>query len=279
MFDALKKELFYQYRSMRLGYGFLAKRFIHCNLQVTYRCNFKCDICDFWKTPHRSEDELTLDNIRSIARKLNELGTLIVSIAGGEPLMRNDLIDIISILNSYNHFPILITNGSLITDEYAKDIHRAGLQEISVSVDYADPNKHDAMRHMPGAWDHAVEALRLLLKHRPDRRRRIHMISVLMDDNLDDIEPLIHIAKEIGVTYMVNLYSWNRGQKQRRLPDCSVTERLLDLKKKYPQFITLTTYLEHFDKAIAEAGSETVRLAVFFLISIIKEMCHAVRKC
>jgi hypothetical protein len=53
---------------------------------------------------------------------------------------------------------------------------------------------------------------------------------------------------------MVNLYSWNRGTKSPRLPDRSVTEYLLGLKRKYPEFVTLTTYLEHLDQAIAEGG-------------------------
>jgi hypothetical protein len=53
---------------------------------------------------------------------------------------------------------------------------------------------------------------------------------------------------------MVNLYSWNRGTKARRLPDHSVTEHLLGLKRKYPEFVTLTTYIEHLDRAIAEGG-------------------------
>jgi radical SAM protein with 4Fe4S-binding SPASM domain len=80
------------------------------------------------------------------------------------------------------------------------------------------------------------------------------MISVLMDDNLDEVEPLIELSREIGVTYMVNLYSWNRGTKARRLPDRSVSEYLLGLKHKYPEFVNLTTYLEHFDQAISEGG-------------------------
>ena len=123
----------------------------------------------------------------------------------------------------------------------ARDILRAGLQEISVSVDYPDPARHDAQRGCPGLWERAVRALELFHKNRPDRRNRVHMISVLMDDNLDDVEPLIQLSREIGVTYMVNLYSWNRGTKARRLPDRSVTEHLLGLKRKYPEFVTLTT--------------------------------------
>ena len=254
MLRTAKQELHYQYRSMRLAWGLLQRRLIHCNLQVTYRCNFTCEICDFWKTEHDPANELSLEDIRVIGRKLNRLGTIIISLAGGEPLIREDLFNIIEVLNQENHFPILITNGWFVNESLARDIHRAGLQEISVSVDYADPARHDAQRGMKGSWNRAMRALELLHKHRPNRRNRVHMISVLMDDNLEDIEPMIKLARDIGVTYMVNLYSWNRGTKVRRLPGGRVGEYLLALKRKYPEFITLSSYLERLDEAIAEGG-------------------------
>ena len=250
----MRAEMNYQYRCLRLSLGFLLKRFIHCNLQLTYRCNFKCQICDFWKTEHDRAGELTVNQIRHIGVQLNKLGTLIVSLAGGEPLMRDDLCEIIGVLKQANHFPILITNGWFVDDLRAREIQAAGLQEISVSVDYRDPAKHDAQRGLPGAWDRAVNALQLLLKHRKDRRNRVHMISVLMDDNLEEIEPLIKLSRELGVTYMVNLYSWNRGAKARRAPEERVAAQLLELKRRYPEFVTLTTYIEHLDQAIAEGG-------------------------
>ncbi|PKK91858.1 MAG: hypothetical protein CVV64_00065 [Candidatus Wallbacteria bacterium HGW-Wallbacteria-1] len=254
MTNNILKELHYQYRCLRLGLGFITGRFIHCNLQLTYRCNFKCRICDFWKTGHSTENELSLAQIKTIGNKLNTLGTLIVSLAGGEPLERKDIIDIIRILNECNHFPILITNGWYVTPELSRDLLNAGLQEISVSLDYISPEKHDAQRGMAGSWNRAVNALEMLNKARTDKRNRVHMISVLMDDNLDDIEELIKLARDIGVTYMVNLYSWNRGTKKPRLPGRNVTDHLLNLKRKYPEFITLTSYLEQMDKAISEGG-------------------------
>jgi hypothetical protein len=53
-----RRELHYQHRCLRLAWGFLRGRFIHCNLQLTYRCNFQCQICDFWKEPHDPADEV-----------------------------------------------------------------------------------------------------------------------------------------------------------------------------------------------------------------------------
>jgi MoaA/NifB/PqqE/SkfB family radical SAM enzyme len=254
MLERFERGAHYSYRSARLVRNMVSGRPIHCNLQVTYRCNFKCAICDFWKSEHEKAEELTLLDVRQIGRKLNELGTLIVSLAGGEPLIREDLCDVIRILNQENHFPILITNGWFVNESLAKDLSGAGLQEISVSVDYANPGKHDAQRGMKGSWERAIRALELLNRHRTSRTNRVHMITVLMDDNLDEIEPLIQLARDLGVTYMVNLYSWNRGTKARRLPGQSVTARLLDLKRKYKEFISLTSYLEHMDQAIADGG-------------------------
>jgi MoaA/NifB/PqqE/SkfB family radical SAM enzyme len=252
--NRLTSELHYQYRCMRLAWGFLSGRFIHCNLQVTYRCGFKCQICDFWKTEHRAEEELTLDDVRLIGRKLKRLGALIVSLAGGEPMAREDLSQIAGILRDSGHFPIMITNGWYVTPESAGNLMKAGLQEVSVSIDYRDAARHDAQRGAPGAWERGVEALRLLHRHRVDKRQRVHLISVLMDDNLDEIEPLILLSRELGVTYMVNLYSWNRGEKPRRAPHQQLTQRLLELKAKYPEFVTLTTYIEKLDQAVAEGG-------------------------
>jgi MoaA/NifB/PqqE/SkfB family radical SAM enzyme len=80
------------------------------------------------------------------------------------------------------------------------------------------------------------------------------MISVLMDDNLEDIEKLLRLARDIGVTYYVNLYSSGRGTKSPRLPGSEVQHHLLDLKRRYPEFVSLTSYIESFDRAIREGG-------------------------
>jgi MoaA/NifB/PqqE/SkfB family radical SAM enzyme len=252
--SAFGRRLHYPYRCLRLGLGLLTGRFIHCNLQVTYRCNFRCRICDFWKPAYQTAEELSLEDIRVIGRKLDRLGTLIVSLAGGEPLIRRDLCDVIAVLAGCNHFPILITNGWFVEEPLARDMFRAGLQEISVSVDYRDPDAHDAQRGRRGAWERAIRALELLNRARPHRRVRVHMISVLMDDNLEDVEELIKLSRDLGVTYMVNLYSSNRGTKRPRLPGTNVTDRLLALKAEYPEFISLTSYIERFDQAIVAGG-------------------------
>ena len=120
------------------------------------------------------------------------------------------------------------------------------MTEVSISVDYADPAKHDEQRGMKGAFARAIDAIAALAENRVSPDQRVHMISVVMDDNLDDIEKLIKLSREIGVTYLVTLYSDGRGKKLPRLHMKQVGEHLLKLRRKYEDFLSLPRYLERY---------------------------------
>lgn len=262
--NTLKEKIHYAGRSAGLVKNLLTGGYIHCNIQLTHRCNFKCQICDFWKVEHQKEKELNLREIEIISEKLSRFGTLAVSLAGGEPTLREDLESIIGII-ARHHFPIMITNGWFINNENAGRLWQAGLQEISVSLDYAVKEKHDAMRNKQGAFDRAVHALDILNRERPSKRNRVHMISVLMEDNIDEVEDMIRLARDLGITYMVNLYSFQRGKKSERLPRKEVSEHLLMLKMKYPNFVSLSSYIKGFDMAINNGGIGGCKAGKYFM--------------
>jgi MoaA/NifB/PqqE/SkfB family radical SAM enzyme len=238
---------------LNFSYSFSRKRLVHLNLQILYQCNFQCKICDFWGEPYKSMPMLSAADVRTIVEKLRSIGPMIVSIGGGEPLLHPDLLDIIRILKQH-HFPVMICNGWYITPELARELFRAGLYEISVSLDYASPEKHDALRGMPGAFERACYALTTLMECRVSPDQRVHMIAVVMDDNLDQIESLIQLARKLGVTFLVTLYSHGRGSKSPRPAQRNVSADLLELKRKYPDFVALRGYLARFSAA-SNAGT------------------------
>ncbi len=238
----------------RLLQRFVAAKPFLCNWQITYRCNFTCDICTFWRQPHSSSEELTAQQISEIGQKLKPLAPLIISVAGGEPLLRRDLPEITRAL-SRDHYFTLITNGWLMTRPLARSLYEAGLQDIHVSIDYADASKHDAQRRREGAFRKAIEAVEILRDARPDRRHRVHIMGVLLDDNVDQIEGLVLLARELGVSFELSLYSHRRGRKPARLPRQKVSAMLRDLKSRYPAtFVSLDDYLANFDRAIENDG-------------------------
>ncbi len=230
-------------------YSILRKRMIHLNLQLLYDCNYKCKICDFWKQEYDDSQKLSLEQIRIIADKIKVLGPQIISIGGGEPLMHKDIVDITSVLAEDN-FPVMICNGWFVTSEIARDLFNAGMYEVSISVDYVDAEKHDAQRGRKGAFDRAVKALEILKENRTASHQRVHMISVVMEDNLDQIEDLIKLAKDIGVTYLVTLYSDNRGKKNKQFDGRDISAHLLGLKAKYKDFLSLPGYISGFSDAV-----------------------------
>jgi len=237
-------------KTLRYCGSFLRKSLVHLNLQITYRCNFKCRICDFWNEPYTQMTDLTAEHAEVISDKLARgIGPLIVSIGGGEPMMHRELPQIVRALAKH-HFPVMICNGWFITPEKARELFASGLYEISVSVDYASAAKHDAQRGVDGAFDRAIAALEVLHANRQRSNQRVHMISVVMDDNLDEIEPLIRLSEKIGVTYLVTMYSSNRGAKENKASHAGVSKHLLELQKRYPRFVALRDYIGRFDQAM-----------------------------
>jgi len=232
-----------------LLYSGLRQRLIHLNMQILYQCNFRCAICDFWKPPFTDMPRLSLEQTRVIAEKLRPLGPQFISLGGGEPLMHKELFDIIRVLAKDN-FPVMICNGWYMTPEKARRLFEAGLYEVSVSVDYASAEKHDAQRNKPGAFERALGALAMLRDNRVHPDQRVHMISVVMEDNIDEIEPLVKMSKDMGITYLLTFYSDSRGRKEARVQPAEIARRLLDIQKRYPEFVSLPEYLSRF----AEAG-------------------------
>lgn len=236
-------------KDIRFCYSLVRKKMLHINLQLLYQCNFKCKICDFWKEPYLDATKLTLENVKIIADKIKYFGPLMVSIGGGEPLLHNQVFEMTEVL-AKNNYPLMICNGWYVTPENAKSLFKAGMHEVSISVDYADPKKHDEQRGKSGAFDRAVKALKTLNENRVHPHQRVHMISVVMEDNVDEIEELILLAKKIGVTYLVTLYSDSRGKKECKSNMNDVSQKLLALKKKHKEFISIPAYLAKFSEAI-----------------------------
>ena len=239
-------------KRLRFVWAFITHGLIHTNLQILYQCNFKCKICDFWKIPDFSS-AITAEQIEIVSKKLHKIAPQIVSIGGGEPLLHKEIVLIVKHLAKY-HFPVMISNGWYITPELARTLFEAGIYEISVSVDYADPRKHDEMRGKEGAFDRAINALQILQDNRKYSFQRVHMISVVMEDNIGDIEKLILLCRSMGITYLVSLYSDSRGAKTSRLVSQKVSRHLLALKKKYKEFVSLYGYVAQFSESVQRGG-------------------------
>jgi len=194
--------------------------------------------------------EQTIEQIRQGSRKLARLGSLLISVAGGEPLVRPDVAEIVRTIAEF-HLPFLTTNGYLATKELARALFAAGLWGVSVSIDYADPQRHDKARGMRGAFDRAVRALDYFAEARQYDWQRVNLMCVLLHDNLDDVEPLIELAARHGAYFMIQPYGVRKTGSRRFVHEqVDVSRRLLDLKRRHPNFLSNEVFLARFDEAL-----------------------------
>jgi len=106
------------------------------------------------------KDELTLMEIESIIKQAHELGTVEITLFGGEPLMRDDIEDIIQTADANGMICSIDTNGLLLTPEKIKALIKAGLSAVKISLDSPESNEHDKMRGVPKCFNRAVAAVR-----------------------------------------------------------------------------------------------------------------------
>lgn len=243
-----------QQKKWRLLRTYLARHPIWCAWQVTYRCNFRCRFCHYWRDPMAHQPEQTIEQFALGARKLAQWGSILISLAGGEPLLRDDIVDIVKVIGRW-HFPFITTNGYLANEKLAHDLFAAGLWGVSISIDYTDPARHDRARGVNGAYQQAVRALEIFSRARRHHWQRVNLMAVLLDDNLDQVEPLIKLAADHDAYFMIQPYctlktSSSKFVNKDNTNNNSVSEYLMTLRRRYTNFLSNPLFLERFDAAL-----------------------------
>ena len=131
-------------------------------LNLTKRCNLKCDHCylDATTKAGGGSDELSTEECFRLIDQIAEVnkGCLLV-ITGGEPLVRPDILDIARHAVGLGFIVVFGTNGMLINDRMAKTLVEIGVMGVGISIDSLDPDKHDQFRGVPGAFASALAGI------------------------------------------------------------------------------------------------------------------------
>ena len=133
------------------------RRLYSVTLAVTNRCPFDCWHC---YNAGRSQTDLPLESMQSLAAQLQDAGAVMVTLTGGEPLVRNDLEEIATAFDDRTCL-ILGTTGTGLSEERARRIRKAGLFGVGVSLDSTDRGEHDRLRGKKGAFQTALDALKI----------------------------------------------------------------------------------------------------------------------
>ncbi len=140
---------------------------MNCPFIVTYSftrlCNLKCRHC-YSNGGMKGEHELSPDKAMDVVKQVADAGSRIIIFDGGEPLLREDVYELIRLAKSLGLITVLGTNGTLITPSVAGKLLDAGLDHCAVSIDGATRGTHEWLRGVEGCFEKAVNGARLIRK-------------------------------------------------------------------------------------------------------------------
>lgn len=231
------------------------------NLEITKLCNAQCDFCPCWEI----KDYPQLKDYSEIMKKFRPI---VLSLNGGEPLLRKDLIEIIDQVRPYCTYLTLITHGQLLTEEKFKELWDHGVDQVSISRNYIDTT-HDDERHLPGLTRHFETLIPRLTAQGFDN---LAFNTVIMDRNIDHILPLAQQAKEWGVKIAFSSYStlkndrpeYHVGQAQMEKLDHVVSELIRMRGEGYP-ILTSDYYLKKIPNYFRYGYVEDCRAGLNFI--------------
>ena len=138
-----------------------------------------------------AEEELSTEECLSLIDEMKALGTEMLILTGGEPLLRRDIYDIASKASSLGMWVVMGTNGVLVNEHVVKKMVDCGIKGVGISIDSVDPARHNAFRGGSNAWEHSVRALEICREHGLE----VLVQSSIMADNRDELKDLLAFAR------------------------------------------------------------------------------------
>ena len=212
--------------------------------RITARCNCRCETC-LWRADSPVYEEKETDRIIKAYESASNSGIISATLWGGEPLLRDDIVELCEGIRNSGITLGLITNGYLLPEKIEVCRH---LDYLIVSLDYAD-ERHDELRKRSGVFERAVDGIKEARKL--NNRLKIMINTVVSVKNGEDALEVAHLAAKLGVGVVFE--STNEGETlydgrivSLRLPrekERRVFRKLMRLKGEGLPVLNSYTYL------------------------------------
>ncbi len=170
--------------------------------ELTKRCNLACKHCRAEATKGPAGNELTTGEIKGILDDIVSFSHPIIILTGGEPLLREDLLEIASYGTNLGLRMVLATNGTLLDKGWANALMDVGIKRVSISLDGATAKSHDEFRGLNGAFDLSLKGIDALRSVGLD----FQINATVTKSNLDEISAIKDLAVKLSaVAYHIFL--------------------------------------------------------------------------
>jgi Predicted Fe-S oxidoreductases len=178
---------------------------------LTSRCNLYCQHCYISASPRGWAAELSKAEALNVVSDIIELGLPLVTLTGGEPLLRDDFWDIAGRLIEGGVKVAVSTNGTLISEDVAVKLAKLGVSYVGISLDSVNPQFHDMFRGVKGAFNRALRGVESSLK----AGIPVGLRMTLTRYNVGEAPALVELARSRGVKriafYLIDLTGRAKG--------------------------------------------------------------------
>ncbi len=174
---------------------------------ITAKCNLKCIHC-YSTTYH---EELKLNDVYHIIDNLYEGGAGMIDFGGGEPLLRDDIFDILSYSKSVGLYTSISTNGILLDEDCIKRLKTLKIDHVCISLDGAKPETHDYIRNKNGTYEKTINGI----KKCANAGINTQVSTVFMNSNIDQLEDLFNLLNLLKIDgwYVYDFIPAGRGNE------------------------------------------------------------------
>jgi len=186
--------------------------------ELTYRCPLQCPYCSNPLDFARSHEELTTAEWIEVFRQAREMGAAQLGFSGGEPLVRQDLAELIEAARGLGYYTNLITSGIGLTEDKIASFAEAGLDHIQISFQAADEEVNNLLAGSKKAFAHKLEMARAVKKH----GYPMVLNFVTHRHNIDNIDQIIRLCIELEADFVelatCQFYGWAELNRAGLLP-------------------------------------------------------------
>ncbi len=178
----------------------------HAQWLITRKCNYRCAGCNVWN--EQDPRELETAEVKKGLDILKKLGIVDLVLSGGEPLLRDDIGEILDYA-SKSFVTTVCDNGSLAAEKI--DSLR-NVDFVAISIDSLDEAKNDSIKAVPGAWKRAMEAVEVLQKEGIN----VSVTPTISQKNLYEMVDITNYftKKEVPVWFCLYSYDFSMDGKQ-----------------------------------------------------------------
>ncbi|AZZ45417.1 MAG: pyrroloquinoline quinone biosynthesis protein PqqE [Gammaproteobacteria bacterium] len=186
--------------------------------ELTYRCPLQCPYCSNPLDFARSKDELSTAEWIEVFRQAREMGAAQLGFSGGEPLVRQDLAELIKAARDLGYYTNLITSGIGLTEEKIASFADAGLDHIQISFQAADEEVNNLLAGSKKAFAQKLAMARAVKAH----GYPMVLNFVTHRHNIDNIERIIQLCLELEADFVelaiCQFYGWAELNRAGLLP-------------------------------------------------------------